>query len=202
MMTMGDLLVFVGLLILALAAVVVLVVMLWTVAKYVVVNKVMGRPLDYGFGPLQTFDHQHAQPKRTEPVLQRAPLTATEMCHRCSALAASQARKIHGMSYIPTDKASDEQLRHALMRIGGTLTIAMANACITPEEVAAHTAGQMTADDISRLMTGSDPNISVGKLSFLSGLLGSRLTLGLTALPAQPPAPPPPPAQPLPPRTA
>lgn len=81
-------------------------------------------------------------------------------------------------------KTTDRVLRQQLMRIGGTLTMVMAGANITPEELAVHTG--VPEADVLKVLTGSTLDISVAQFAKLAGTLGVSIVLGAHVPPPQP----------------
>lgn len=74
-------------------------------------------------------------------------------------------------------------LRQMLMRVGGTLTVVMAGAGLTPEEVVAKNPGLLTEQELLGIMTGSNPDVTVAALSTVAELFGATLMVGLNMQP-------------------
>lgn len=165
----------------ALACILVLLIGLWgifilTMAALAVVRWVVMLAWRTLFG-------RRCKLQRVEPRIAgraaRTHLTPEEVQRRIQALRDSLRKDTTEMD---NQKAIDKNLRRSLMWIGGSFTITMANSNITPEEVAAHSANVLTEEQILRVMTGSEPDITIAKLSYLAGLLGSTLVLGVAPL--------------------
>lgn len=80
-----------------------------------------------------------------------------------------------------------------LMHFGGHLTMVMSAKGLSPAAVAAGSNNNLATEEVLKIMTGSDPDVPVSKLSYIAGLLDVPFSVGISASglstkPSTPPA--------------